>query len=205
MPGPIDLHALDPHALVMVAGLLVLFQTALVVGFLVPAGKAAVLTGVLAGVGSFHVVLAWSVMAVAAIVGAEVGYLLGRRHGTALFEHQRLDRHRDRLDRAADLVRRRAGFALVAGRSLAVFRATTPALAGAAGVGSARFLVFNVLGGLLWATLYVGSGYAGAQLLPALSWNRTTALAVAGAVAVLMSVLVLRRRRSAQESAHSAL
>lgn len=200
-----DLGGLDPHVLLVVAVALIFVQTALVIGFLVPAGKAAVLTGVLAGVGHVSLPVAFVTLAAAAIGGASVGYLVGRRHGPAIFEHRRLERHRPRLDRARDLVQQRAGFALLAGRSIAVLRATTPALAGTVGVSSRRFAVFNVVGGLAWAGVFVGTGYLGGRAMPGLE-NHTTALAVAGAVVVLVlgAIVVRRRRTTSGRSGHPA-
>ncbi|MCX6396536.1 MAG: DedA family protein [Propionibacteriales bacterium] len=188
-----DLHALDPAVLLGVAAVLVLVQCSLVVGFLVPAGKASVLAGVLAGAGQLDLVLTYLSLAAAAIAGAGVGFLLGRRHGTALVEHRLLARHGDRVERARDLVHRRAGFSLLAGRSVAVLRATTPALAGAAGVGVRRFVVFNVLGGLLWAAVFVGSGFLGGRLLPDLQVTPAAALVV-GVVALALTGFALSRR-----------
>lgn len=190
-----DLHALDPAVLLAVATVLILVQTALVIGFLVPAGKASVLAGVLAGVGHLDLVLTYLTLATASILGATVGYLLGRRHGESLLEHRFLARHSGRIERARDLVHRRAGFSLLAGRSIAILRATTPALAGVVGVGVRRFLVFNVVGGLGWAAVFVGSGYVGGRLVPKVSIDPTVVL-VAGAVvaAALIAAFVVRAR-----------
>ena len=190
-----DLQALDPVVLLGVATVLILLQTSLVVGFLVPAGKAAVLAGVLAGAGQLDPVLTYLALAGSAVVGAAVGYLLGRLHGETLLEHRLLARHRDRIDRARDLVHRRAGFSLLAGRSIAVLRATTPALAGAVGVGVRRFLVFNVLGGLLWAAVFVGSGFAGSRLLPELDVTSGWVLGVGAVLGVgVLAALSVRAR-----------
>ncbi len=158
----IDLRALDPQVLVAVAILLVLVQTALVFGFVVPAGKAAVLSGILAGLGEVSFALAWAGLVLAAILGAAIGYELGRGHGDRILAHRWLARHEARIAGIRDLVQRRAAFAIVAGRAVAVLRATTPALAGAVGVSRRTFLVWNVVGGLLWGSLFVGLGYLGA-------------------------------------------
>lgn len=188
-----DLHALDPVVLLAVTTALVLVQCALVVGFLVPAGKAAVLAGVLAGAGHLDPTLTYVCLASAAIVGAGCGYLIGRRHGDVVLDHRFLVRHRERIARARDLVHRRAGLSLLAGRSIAVLRATTPALAGAAGVGARRFMVFNVLGGLLWAAVFAGSGFLGARLVPDIGLDPAVAVLV-GVAAVLVVVLLARPR-----------
>ena len=188
-----DLDALDPLVLLAVATALILVQTALVVGFLVPGGKAAVLAGVLAGAGQLDPVLTYLALAGSAIVGAGIGYTLGRWRGETVLEHRLLAKHQDRVEQARSLVHRRAGFALLAGRSLAVFRATTPALAGAVGVGVRRFMFFNVVGGLGWAVVFVGSGFAGGRLLPVEDLDPTAVL-VAGLVLLVVVVAALRFR-----------
>lgn len=178
-----------------VAAALMLVQTALVLGFLVPGGKASVLAGVLAGAGHLNPVLTYLALAASAILGASIGYLLGRRHGEALLEHRLLARHADRVAQARGLVHRRAGFSLLAGRSLAIFRATTPALAGAVGVDPRRFMIFNVVGGLLWAAVFVGSGFLGGRFLPELSLNPSTAtIAAVLGIAVLVWMFAYRGR-----------
>jgi membrane-associated protein len=76
--------------------------------------------------------------------------------------HRWLARYDDRIARGRDLVQRRAAVAIVAGRVVAVLRATTPALAGVVGVSRRTFLLWNVVGGLLWGVVFVGLGYLGA-------------------------------------------
>lgn len=190
-----DLHAFDPVTLLGVAVALVLVQTGLVVGFLVPAGKAAVLAGVLAGVGELHPVPTYLGLAGAAILGATGNYLLGRRYGDALFDNRVLARHADRLDRARALAHRRAGFSLLAGRSLAVLRATTPALAGAVGVPLRRFAFYNVLGGLVWSLVFVGSGFLGGRLLPRIELSPVIVAVAFAVVFGLAATAILVRRR----------
>lgn len=213
----LDLRAVDPSWVVVVAAALVLVQTALVVGFLLPGGKAAVLAGVVAGLGDVPVLVAWLGVVVAAVVGAGLGFEIGRRHGDRVLEHRWLRRHQVRLGRAQELMRRRAAVGVVLGRSVAVLRATTPTLAGAVGVGRGRFLLWNVVGAVLWGTLFVGLGYVGGSSVPDLAGSLTTGNVQVVAAALTLAVLGLltaRRLRaggragvevsqSAQESAHS--
>ncbi|MCZ4498931.1 MAG: associated Golgi protein [Marmoricola sp.] len=205
MPG-LDLNSLDPYAVVGVTVLLVLVQTALVVGFLVPGGKAAVLSGVVAGLGHVHLAVAFGAIVLAAVVGAGIGYALGRRHGTRIFEHRLLRRHADRIASAQDLLRRRAGFALVVGRSVAVLRATSPALAGAAGVPVRQFALWNVVGALVWGSATVGLGYLGGASIPALLGDLPPVVLVSGAVVLvvlgLLAPYLVRVRRATPVIAH---
>lgn len=198
-PALVDLSGLDSQAVVAVAVVLILVQTGLVLGFVVPAGKAAVLSGVLAGLGEVSLALAWAGLVLAAIVGATVGFEVGRRHGDRVLAHRWLDRHQHRVARGRDLVQRRAAIAIVAGRTLAIFRATTPAMAGAVGVSRRTFLLWNVVGGVLWGTVFVGLGYVGATSAQDLTDRYGTGPLVGLLLAVLVAVLavtVLRRSRA---------
>lgn len=195
-----DLDALDAHVLLVVAVAFILIQTAVVLGFLVPAGKAAVLAGILAGAGELDLVLTYVSLAVAATAGATLNYLLGRWQGTRLFEHRLLAKHHARIEQARDLVHRRAGVALLAGRSVAVLRATTPALAGACGVGWRRFAFFNVLGALLWALVFVGTGYAGGRFVPGLDLDSSALVLTVAAVVLLAGLAVAAVRRPAPDT-----
>ena len=198
MPPIPDLDALHPPVLVGVAVALVLVQTALVVGFLVPGGKAAVLSGVMAGLGHVPLPLVYLGISSAAVLGATIGFHLGRRHGDRLFETRPLRRHAVRIDRIRDLLRRRAGLALVSGRSIALLRATTPALAGASGLEARRFQVWNLAGGIAWAAVTVGLGYLGGSTVPDAAQAAPRVVLIAGTALLVVALLVgLVRRRTA--------
>ena len=92
-------------------------------------------------------------------MGDSVGFEVGRRLGPWLMAAKPLVRHADRLDDARDLLARRGGWAVVLGRWVAFFRAVMPALAGSTDMRYRTFLVFNALGGVLWATAVVMGGY----------------------------------------------
>jgi len=198
----IDLDGLDPQVVVGVAVLLVLVQTGLVIGFVVPAGKAAVLSGILAGLGEVSLALAWAGLVLAAIIGAAIGFEVGRSHGDRVLAHRWLTRYDARIARGRDLVHRRAAFAIVAGRAIAILRATTPALAGAVGVSRGTFLVWNVVGGVLWGSLFVGVGYVGASSAEEVvdRYGRGPVIAAATAVALLVLGGWFASRRTAAQN-----
>ncbi len=102
----------------------------------------------------------WRVIAVAVLAasaGDQFFYWIGRLWGTALL--RRLPRLQAKLARVLLLLRNHPGGAVVAVRFLYGLRIAGPILIGAAGVGPARFAVFNVIGALLWAPLVAGLGW----------------------------------------------
>jgi membrane-associated protein len=186
-------------AVLTVVGLLVFAEDALFVGFVLPGETAAVLGGVAAKLG--HAPL-WAVLVTviaAAIIGDSVGYEIGRTFGPRVLRMPVLENRRSRLEDARGFLARRGGSAVFLGRWVAFFRAVMPALAGTARMPYPKFLVFNVAGGIVWATAVVLLGYAAGASYATVerTVGRGAALAVL-AIAVL-GLLVWRIRKHRTE------
>ena len=184
--------------------LLVFAEDALFVGFVVPGETAAVLGGVDASRGHIRLWVTIVVVVAAAVVGDTVGYLIGRRLGARALLWRRLDRYRDRLDRAQDLLARRAGVAVFLGRFVAFFRAVMPFLAGTAGMPYLRFLAYNAAGGICWGIAFVLLGYLAGNSYKAVEGaaGRAAALAVLAVVLLAAAAWWLHRHRAERSSRH---
>lgn len=140
------------------------------VGFLFPGEIAVLLGGVLAFQGRIDLTSVLLAAVAGAIVGDSIGYSIGRRWGRAIMRgaigrlpviRHRLDEH---LNRAQEYLRRRGGRAVLLGRFTAALRVLVPGLAGMSGLPYPTFLLYNAIGGTLWATGFVLLGYfAGAS------------------------------------------
>jgi membrane-associated protein len=188
----------SPALVYLVVTALVFAEDAIFVGFVIPGETAAVLGGVAAARG--NVGLGWMLVAVvlAAIVGDSVGYEVGRAAGPRILRARVLDRHRDRIDGARDLLARRGSAAVFLGRSVAFFRAVMPALAGMSMMPYRRFLVANAAGGIVWGVATVLLGYLAGNSYERVEKAFGRGAAVALAVVVIAAVLawVVRRRRA---------
>jgi membrane protein DedA with SNARE-associated domain/membrane-associated phospholipid phosphatase len=171
---------------------------ALAVVFLLPALEASVFVGVvfpgeiavlLGGVLAFqHRVSLPSVILAAvagAIIGDSVGYLVGRRWGRGILRSSvgRLVRA-EHLDQAERFLAERGGPAVFLGRFTAALRALIPGLAGMARLRYRTFVVYNALGGAVWATGFVLLGYAAGT-----GWRRVEH--IAGRASLLLLILVV--------------
>ncbi|GAA2251573.1 MULTISPECIES: DedA family protein [Kitasatospora] len=190
------LRGLSGPVVYAVVAALVFAEDALFFGFVLPGETAAVLGGVLAHQG--RVSIGWLILAVvgAAIVGDSVGYEVGRRAGPRILDSRPLRRHRDRLADAQALIRRRGPVAVFAGRFVAFFRATMPALAGSSHMPYRRFLLFNALGGVTWGTGFPLLGYFAGSAYSRVEGavGRTTAVLLAVVAIAVLTVWQLRRR-----------
>ncbi len=173
------LNPLDAGALASSVGLaglvLVVFaETGLLIGFFLPGDSLLFLVGAYsatdAGAGYPHFDLPWALagVAVAAVLGAHTGYLIGRRAGPLLF-----NRPDSRLFKQDNVVRTRAvldrygyGKALVLARFVPVVRTFMNPVAGVVGVPLRVFTLYNVAGGLVWSVGVTLLGYALGRTVP---------------------------------------
>ncbi|HEV7884367.1 MAG TPA: DedA family protein [Solirubrobacteraceae bacterium] len=168
-------------------------------GVPVPGETALIAAGVLASHGRVHIELVIALAALGAIVGDNVGYVIGRTGGRRLLERPGfLEHHRRRiLEEGEPFFRRHGAKAVFLGRWVSGLRIAAAWLAGINRMPWRRFLFWNALGGIGWATS-VGllAYYLGP---PAEKIFRTVGIAGVSlaAVAVLAFVLWRRLRRDA--------
>ncbi|MCW2946178.1 MAG: associated Golgi protein-related protein [Actinoallomurus sp.] len=190
------LHLHGPVIYAVVAAL-VFAEAALFFGFVFPGETAIVIAGFLASQHRVSLPILLVVIVLAAVVGDSVGYEIGRRFGGRLLDTRALRKHRDKVGRAQDLLRRRGALAVFIGRFTAVLRAMMPALAGSAGMPYGRFLIFNALGGITWGAGFTVGGYlAGTAFEHVAQWaGRVLAIAVAVVAVAAFVVWSIRRKR----------
>jgi membrane protein DedA with SNARE-associated domain len=177
-------------------GLPLLFLVVMIESFGVPLPGETVLIafGVLASAGHYSIVSVIAVAAAGAIIGDNLGYwVIGRWGGRALFRRWRwLNAYAERiLPRAERLIERHGAKVVFFGRFITVLRYSAAWIAGLGRMDWWKFLFWNAVGGIVWATI-VGlvSYYAGQAAADAI--QRYGLYAAGGIVAALvLSWLVL--------------
>ncbi|WP_062292353.1 DedA family protein [Demequina phytophila] len=193
------LHAFGPWVLLGIA-LMIFIESGVLFPFL-PGDSLLVTAAILAGALG---ITPWQIMLVgvpAAILGDQVGYLLGRRVGRRLFKPDSRVLRLDRLEEAEQFFARYGGFSLVLGRFVPIVRTYVPLAAGTAAMRYRRFLLWNVIGATLWV---VGMTTVGVLLggIPFVA-NNIDALMIVVVVVSLLPIAIgaLRRARSAKGNA----
>jgi membrane-associated protein len=193
-----DLAGLSGTVALLLIAALVFGETAIFLGFVIPGETAAVLGGVLASRGRVSLPLLIIVVVVAAVTGPLIGYEIGRHLGGRVIAGRRMRRVASGMDRAQVVVHRRGGLAVLLGRFVAILRALVPAVAGTTRMPYRTFLIYNILGGLIWGVGYCLLGYAAGSAYAAIERTVGTGVAIVVAVGVLGGVgfwLVRRHRR----------
>jgi membrane-associated protein len=126
-------------------------ESGLLVGFFLPGDTLLFGAGILAAQGTLPLFWLMLVVIVAAILGDNVGYSIGRRTGKRLFNKKEsiLFKH-EHLERAEGFYEKHGGKTVILARFIPVVRTFAPMVAGIGKMSRQKFLTFNVIGGTLW-------------------------------------------------------
>lgn len=201
---------IDPatlHDLIATYGLVLLFLLVMAesAGLPLPGETALVTAAAYAGsTGRLSLFAVIATASAAAIIGDNLGFLVGHRYGRAL-----VVRHGERFGitparwRLARYLVGQYGFAAVfVGRFVALLRALAGLVAGTAEMHWPTFFVANALGAVVWASFFGLAAHAFGQALEHLTRAEIVAIVAAlAAIAILMSRLVARRATTWQAEA----
>ena len=136
-----------------------------------------------------------------AILGDNLGFLVGREGGYRLLRRYgryiRLDERKLKLGQY--LFRKHGGKVVFFGRFVAVLRAWAAFLAGTNRMPWSRFLLFNALGGIVWATLYGVGGYILGDNVHRLTGPVGITLLILAGLAIIAGLIFLRRNEKRLE------
>lgn len=131
------------------------------------------------------------VVSIAAIFGDSIGYELGRHlgQGWLLKQGARYGLRQEHLDRVDDFFARHGGKAVLGSHFLHLLRSLMPFVAGARRMPYPKFLLFNSMGCIVWATTYLVLGYlAGASWHVAANWIGRASEIVGGALLLAIAL-----------------
>ena len=139
--------------------LIVFVETGAVVMPFLPGDSLLFIVGALCGVGLMSYPIACTVLIVAAILGDQCNYSIGRYFGPKVFkwENSRFF-NRKAFDQAHAFYERYGGVTIILARFMPFIRTFAPFVAGVAEMNRAKFTMFNVVGALIWV---LGIGTAG--------------------------------------------
>lgn len=185
-------------------GLLLLFAVVAAesAGVPLPGETALIAAAILAARGHYSIVEVIVVAALAAIVGDNVGYWIGRTGGRALLERWGpIRRYSERvLPPGERFFRKHGGKTVFIGRFVSVLRVTAAWLAGITHMPWWRFFIWNAAGGIIWATLVSLLAYyfgkAAADAVATYGIYALVAIVVLAAIAFVVVRVVKKRVES---------
>lgn len=158
---------LDPDHLIRTFGLIgimviVFAESGLLVGVFLPGDSLLFTAGLLSATTNLLPPL-WVIIpaiVVAAIVGDQVGYVIGSKTGPKIF-HRPDSRffRKEFVDKAYSYFERYGGRTIILARFVPIVRTFTPVVAGVSQMSYRTFAAYNVLGGTLWGVSVTTIGY----------------------------------------------
>lgn len=140
--------------------LIVFTETGVVVMPFLPGDSLLFVVGTLCGAGLMSLPLAMSLLLLAAILGDQTNYLIGRRVGARVWgwEHSRWFNRRA-FEQAHAFYERWGAITIVLARFMPFVRTFAPFVAGVADMNRARFTTYNVVGAFVWVVGLTGAGF----------------------------------------------
>lgn len=140
--------------------LIIFFETGLVVAPFLPGDSLLFVAGTLAAVGSFKIEILFIIIFIAAVLGDALNYHIGKFVGPRVFRKESsLLFNRGYLVRAQKFYEKHGRKTIVLARFIPVIRTFAPFVAGIGKMPYRIFLVYNVLGALLWCILFLIGGF----------------------------------------------
>jgi membrane-associated protein len=204
----IVLH-LDAHLLVLVQqyGMwvyailfaIIFSETGLVVAPFLPGDSLLFVIGALCGMGSLELQVAMPLLILAAFMGDNTNYWIGRLLGLRLLNHpnQRWIKH-EHLEKTHAFYARHGGKTVIFARFLPIIRTFAPFVAGIGTMNYRLYLIFSILGGVAWIGSLTLAGYFFGNI-PVIKDNLTLMILVIVFISFVPAILefIKHRRRQA--------
>ncbi len=135
-------------------------ETGLAVGFFLPGDSLLVVAGLFAAAGKLNISLILLAFFLGSILGDSTGYWTGRVMGKTLFNREKsLIFKPSRVEKAKKFFEKYGPKTVILARFVPIVRTFAPIVIGTAEMPYAKFLTYSVIGGLLWISSMVLSGY----------------------------------------------
>ena len=183
--------------------LIIFTETGVVVMPFLPGDSLLFVVGTLCGAGLMSLPLAMVLLTIAAILGDQVNYSVGRYFGPKVFqwENSRLF-NKNAFNQAHAFYERYGGITIILARFMPFIRTFAPFVAGVAEMTRSKFTAYNVIGALIWVIGLVGAGY----LFGNLPWVQANLSKIIWALIIIPGLIAIfgawrARRQAARDAA----
>jgi membrane-associated protein len=193
----------DPKHLIETFGtigliLIVYAESGILIGLVLPGDSLLFTAGLLASQQKFglNIFFIAGGAFVAAALGDQTGYWVGRRFGPALFRRpdSRLFKQ-EYVERSKEFFDRHGPKTIVLARFVPVVRTLTPMLAGIGEMDRRTFTIYNIIGAAVWGIGVSVAGYFLGKTVPSIDRYLLPVILVIVVLSVLPPLLEVRRQR----------
>ena len=155
-----QLSPIAPFIFYVVLGLIVFVETGILLGFFLPGDSILFSAGLVAAArDDINIVILISVIFLAAFIGDQVGFVIGRKLGRPYLERSKSPRMQRMLVKSERFYDRYGWWSVVIARYIPWVRTFVPPIAGSVKMNYYKFLSANVLGAFLWGVGITLAGF----------------------------------------------
>ena len=150
--------------LIETGGLLILFliifsESGMMVGLFFPGDTLLFSAGILAASGTLPLIGTLVVIASAAILGDNIGYLIGKHFGPKLFKQDGFVFRKEYINRAEGFFDKYGSKTMLVAHFIPIVRSFAPVAAGAGSMNHKQFIIYDAIGDTAWAVVVTLAGY----------------------------------------------
>jgi membrane-associated protein len=175
---------------------IVFAESGMLLGFFLPGDSLLFTAGFLAFLGYFDIYALIGVIAIASILGDNVGYWIGRKVGPKIFKKE--DSwlfHKDNLLVTENFYKEHGSKTIILARFLPFIRTFAPMVAGIGRMDYRQFLFFDILGGVLWTVTFCLLGYFLGRTIPNVENYILPILLAIVLLSIITSFVHLKKRK----------
>lgn len=135
-------------------------ETGLVVTPFLPGDSLLFAAGAIAALGSLNIWILTFVLMAAAIIGDTVNYWVGHFFGKKIVDNPKIPFiNQEHIDKTQAFYEKHGGKTIILARFVPIVRTFAPFVAGVGKMDYGKFISYNIIGGIVWVTLFTLAGY----------------------------------------------
>ncbi len=140
--------------------LVIFAETGFVVTPFLPGDSLLFAAGAIASLGSLNIIIVWALLLVAAIAGDTVNYWIGHFFGRKIVDNPKIKFiNQEHIDKTEQFFKKYGGKTIILARFVPIVRTFAPFVAGVGVMDYKKFILYNIIGGTLWVTLFTMLGF----------------------------------------------
>lgn len=183
--------------------LVIFIETGLVVMPFLPGDSLLFMAGMYSKIGNLNLTYLLLFLSIAAVLGDNINYWIGRRIGLGVFEWKIRGRQlvkESYLKKTEDFFEKRGVFAIIMARFVPIVRTFTPFAAGVGKMNYRKFLLFDIIGGVLWICSMTLAGYFLGQIEWIRDNNEKVVLGIIFISVLPMIISVIKSKMAAKNA-----
>ena len=174
--------------------LIIFLETGVVVTPFLPGDSLLFAAGSFAALGSLNVFALFILLTLAAILGDTLNYWIGHFIGPRAFSGNTRFLKKEYLNRTHEFYEKYGGKTIILARFIPIIRTFAPFVAGIGAMNYPHFFFYNVIGAVLWVSIFTFGGYFFGNL-PIVRDNFTIVIMVIILISVLPGVFEFLREK----------